>query len=239
MNDGPLSTGVDEGVFGRGPAREEPEPEPPSEPVTYELASWGVRAAAYLLDSALIAVIPFAVGVTVLLADGDTDDSRRLMQTLVYAVGIPIAVLYAPLLLMRRGARNGQTIGKQALGIRVVRENGEPVSLGNGLMREVIGRQLIVAFTYGIYAIVDYLLPVWDRRRQCLHDKVVQTRVVRLTPSTTSGATLFTTKRSNDRASSPVPVMPSGLPPAPPLPPARPEDDLPVRGGWLPPRPDR
>jgi uncharacterized RDD family membrane protein YckC len=249
VNDGRLSTGADERVFGREAADDagsrfgrepaEDDPEPPSGPVTYELASWGIRAGAYLIDALAIAVVPFIVGVAVLVVDGDSDDSRQLAQTLIYVVGIPIALLYAPLLLMRRGARNGQTLGKHALGIRVVREDGEQMTIGSGLMREVIGRQLVVAFTYGLYAVVDYLFPLWDARRQCLHDKVGQTRVVRVTRSSALDAAYFTPQPDDGAAAAaerePQPVTP-GLRPAPPRPAARPEDDRPVRDGWLPPR---
>jgi uncharacterized RDD family membrane protein YckC len=206
-------------------------------PVTYELASWGVRAAAYLIDALVFVAIGVVIALGVTIAEGgDTAEARRLAQTLALAVGVPLGLAYAPLLLMRSGERNGQTLGKQAMGIRVVRENGQPVTLSNGIMREVIGRQLLVAFTYGLYAVVDYLWPLWDKPRQCLHDKVAQTRVVRLEPTAGwSGGTF--TAAGDAGAQAPAPLTPGGLPPAPPPPPPRP--DVPVRGGWLPPSAER
>lgn len=195
---------------------------PDGPPVSYELASWGVRAAAFALDLLIPLALGFAIGVGVYVFAGDGEDAERLAETLALVIGVPLSLLYAPLLMVRRGARNGQTLGKQALGIRVVRESGEPVTLGNALLREIIGRQLLVPFSYGLYAVLDYLWPVWDRSRQCLHDKVAQTRVVRVEAGDRPGG-------------APRPLVA----PAPPPPPPRPEDDLPVRDGWLPPQAPR
>jgi uncharacterized RDD family membrane protein YckC len=206
-------------------------------PVTYELATWGVRAWAYLIDLLIFFGLGLLIAAGALIAEGDTDDARNLAETLTLAIGIPLGLAYAPLLMMRRGERNGQSLGKQAMRIRVVRESGDPVTLGNGLLREVIGRQLLVAFTYGLYAVVDYLWPLWDRPRQCLHDKVAQTRVVRVQPLADDGATFTTGVDAHapppDATSSPDAGQPtSGRSTVPPPPPP---GATPVRDGWLPP----
>ncbi|MDW5593674.1 RDD family protein [Conexibacter stalactiti] len=210
--------------------------------VTYELAAYSTRVWAFLID-----LLPFvalglliAIGVSVGEGSTDSDDARELTRTLALALGIPLTLLYAPLLLIRRGARNGQTLGKQAMRIRVVRESGEPVTLGNALMREVVGRQLLIAFTYGVYAVIDYAWPLWDRSRQALHDKVAQTRVVLAEPVRNSAAGTFTTGLDAHAPQPPLePVEPAE--PAQPAtgstaPPPAPADDAPVRDGWLPPR---
>lgn len=225
MSDTRLSSGVSDRTFGREPSPEPSAPRssaPSGGPVSYELASWGVRAAAFAIDMIFPLVIGIGIGIGVYVAEGEGDDARRLAETLALAIGVPFSLLYAPLLLIRRGRRNGQTLGKQAMRIRVVRESGETVTLGNALLREVIGRQLLVAFTYGLYAVIDYLWPTWDRARQCLHDKVAQTRVVRV-DEVAEAADAFG-----------QPARPY-VTPAPPAPARRPEDDVPVRDGWLPP----
>lgn len=209
MSEARLSTGVDERTFGRAPHA----PGGAGGPATYELASWGVRAAAFALDMLVAAGVGVVLAIGVIVAEGDTENARRLAQTLTYAIGIPLGLLYAPLLMLRSGERNGQTLGKQAMRIRVVREDGAPMGLGTGLLREVVGRQLPAALTSGIYAVFDYLWPLWDTPRQCLHDKVARTRVV--------------------RADAPSAFPAFSAAPLPP--PAEPADERPVREGWLPP----
>ena len=90
-----------------------------------------------------------------------------------------VAIFYAPLLMARQGEHNGQTWGKQALGIRVVRDTGEQVDLGFAFLREVVVKYLLFGFVGGFFfsipTIVDYLWPLWDDENRCLHDMVVKT----------------------------------------------------------------
>jgi uncharacterized RDD family membrane protein YckC len=96
-----------------------------------------------------------------------------------YGVAGLLGALYPPLLMARGGARNGQTLGKQALGIRVVRTSGEPVTFRIGFLRVVIGQQVLTAITFYVYAVFDYLWPLRDPRNQALHDKIAKTLVVK------------------------------------------------------------
>jgi uncharacterized RDD family membrane protein YckC len=225
VSDGRLTGGVSDRTFGREPGHGPSPPQStPDRPVSYELASWGVRAQAFAIDAIPALFVALGIVVAAYTAEGDGEDGRQLIELLLLVVGAPFSLLYAPLLMIRRGRRNGQTLGKQAMRIRVVRENQEPVTLGNALLREFIGRQLLIAFTYGLYAVLDYLWPTWDRARQCLHDKVAQTRVVRVeADAADAGADAF---------GHPVHAY---VPPVPEPPPLRPADDVPVRDGWLPP----
>jgi uncharacterized RDD family membrane protein YckC len=139
------------------------------------LASWGSRVGATLLDGFLI-FIPIAAGVALIFA-GSTGAGVALV-----IVGELGALLYAPLTMMRPGPHNGQTIGKQLVGIRVVREDGRPISFGWALLREFVVKGVLFgalgSFLLYIPILLDYLWPLWDDGRQALHDKVVSTRVV-------------------------------------------------------------
>lgn len=193
--------------------------------VTYELASWGVRAAALLLDLLVVFALCFVLGIVAYTAEGgDREETRKLAELLVYTVVIPFTFVYGPLTMMRRGERNGQTFGKQAMKIRVVREGGEEVTFGSGLLREGLGRWLLVFATGLVYALVDSLWAVWDSGRQCVHDKVAKTRVVRVAPD---GA------RRDPFAAPAQTTWTAAHEPA--HEPAE-RDDRPVRGDWLPPR---
>jgi uncharacterized RDD family membrane protein YckC len=92
-------------------------------------------------------------------------------------------LVYAPMLMAREGARNGQTLGKQALGIRVAREDGRPMSYGTAVLREWVAKtlvfQLAAAIVLGLATLLDYLWPLWDARNQALHDKLASTVVMR------------------------------------------------------------
>jgi hypothetical protein len=67
----------------------------------------------------------------------------------------------------------GQTPGKKMLGVRVVRLNGQPMTLWTSFER------------FGGYAaglvtgLLGFVQVFWDRNRQMIHDKIVETVVVR------------------------------------------------------------
>jgi uncharacterized RDD family membrane protein YckC len=146
----------------------------------YECASWGRRVGAYLLDGLFAFVIPLAVGVA-LASSG--------VLALEIAGGILIAyafllswLFYAPLTMMRRGRHNGQTPGKQIVGIRVVRDADQPMSFGWGMLREPAVRWMLIGVIGGFFFIpplLDLLWPLWDEENRALHDMIVSTHVVR------------------------------------------------------------
>jgi uncharacterized RDD family membrane protein YckC len=166
------------------------QPLPGAAPIPREnLAGWWTRLGAYLIDS-LIVGIPAAIILGGLIGLGfavgdDTGGVVAVVVTSLLAVlaVTAVALLYAPLLMRRPGERNGQTWGKQALGIRVVRTNGLPFDFGTGALREIVLKQLAVgiasSFFFGLPALLNFLWPLWDDDNRALHDMAAQTRVVR------------------------------------------------------------
>jgi uncharacterized RDD family membrane protein YckC len=145
-----------------------------------QLSDWWPRAGAFLLDQLIVAGI--AVGAALVAAAVDGDLESETTKLVAYAIAIPLGWLYAPLLMARSGERNGQTLGKQAVGIRVVRTDGQPVGFWLGVLRTVVAQQLLTAITLYLYAVVDYLWPLRDPQNQALHDKIAKTWVVLALP---------------------------------------------------------
>jgi uncharacterized RDD family membrane protein YckC len=77
---------------------------------------------------------------------------------------------------------NGQTLGRMATGIRVVRAKGGQMTFGFAMVREVVVKALLFgilsAMTFGIATLLDVLWPLWDEENRALHDLIVDTRVV-------------------------------------------------------------
>lgn len=71
-------------------------------------------------------------------------------------------------------ARQGQTLGKWLVGIRIIQTSFAPVSVFHILKRHLIGYPLSMIFGLG------FLWMLWDRRQQGWHDKLAHTLVVRL-----------------------------------------------------------
>ena len=133
-------------------------------------AGWWSRVGATLID-ALVLLVPVIVLGGILAAVGIAD-AGIVIGYLLYLVA---TLFYAPVMMAREGARNGQTIGKQVTNIRVVREDGQAMTLGRGMVREAIGKSLLGLIP--LYSIVDLLFPLGDKRNQALHDKIGSTTV--------------------------------------------------------------
>jgi uncharacterized RDD family membrane protein YckC len=156
-------------------------------PGGYRLADWGRRAVAFIVDGIIIG-IPTTLVVAVLVFGFANVDTAGGVGGLVVAsllsllVLVAVAALYAPLLMMRQGARNGQTWGKQMLGIRVIRTSGEPFDFWAAAFREVVIRGIAVGIASTFIPLVPFLLdvlwPLWDDENRALHDFAASTRVI-------------------------------------------------------------
>lgn len=67
----------------------------------------------------------------------------------------------------------GQTPGKMALGIKVVRDDGRAPGLAFAALREIVGKAVS-----SVVVLLGFLWVAWDRRKQGWHDKIARTSVV-------------------------------------------------------------
>jgi uncharacterized RDD family membrane protein YckC len=151
----------------------------------FVLAGWWSRVAAHFIDAlivgagALILFLPLvAAGLTV---DTDAGWAALVAAGIVWVLCLGVAALfYAPVMMART---NGKTLGRMALNIRVIRASGERMTFGFATLREVVVKWLLFgilgALTGGIAPLLDYLWPLWDEQNRCLHDMIVDTRVVK------------------------------------------------------------
>jgi uncharacterized RDD family membrane protein YckC len=146
------------------------------------LASWGSRLGAYLID-ALILIVPIVVLTIIVVAIAAGSDTGAVVTGILgFLAYLAIAFVYAPVLMAREGPNNGQTWGKQMLGIRVVRDTGEPMSFGWAALREIAVKGLAVTIASSIIPIIpwflNYFWPLWDDQNRALHDMICSTHVV-------------------------------------------------------------
>ena len=169
------------------PAVKAPPAEHPKE-LPWRLAGWWSRVGAQLLDLLIVWLPASAVLVAPILAaeaarDGSGAETTWLIVAIVATfLAIGAHLFYAPLLMKRKGKRNGQSFGKQICGIRVIRADGEPMRFSDAALRQIVYKSfgLLVASTFiPIFPwILDYLWPTWDEQHRALHDMAADTRVV-------------------------------------------------------------
>jgi uncharacterized RDD family membrane protein YckC len=188
--------------YGAAGAAGTAEPRALATPDGVPLAGFGVRALARALDAVLKSVISLAIGYRLitpamdafrqwwdraLLASqrgrptpafdvlSDVEVQRALGEYTL--LSLLVAGLYTVLLLRLWGA----TLGKRALGLRVRSwsQDGQ-LSWGQAVGRWVTGEGVATVPLFSVFwPVLNYLWPLWDRRRQALHDKLPGTVVVR------------------------------------------------------------
>ena len=140
----------------------------------YQFAGFWIRLVAYLIDTMILGAVQFAIALALGLAGGALTDNGNgeLTMALVGGLcGMVVGVTYAVFFT----GYNGQTPGKMALRIQVIRTDGTPMSYGRAFLREVIGK-----FVSGIILGIGYLMAGFDRQKQGLHDKIAGTYVIKL-----------------------------------------------------------
>ena len=87
-----------------------------------------------------------------------------------YALGFIVAVAYYTYF---EGGPRGQTLGKRALGIRVIDfDTGASIGYSRAAIRYV------TSILSALIIYIGYLWMLWDREKQCWHDKTANSVVV-------------------------------------------------------------
>ncbi len=151
----------------------------------FELASRVSRLAAVILDGILgfICFTPAYVANMALLAQQARGNPMMVWISLAktgtwFYVGLlgALVVLAIDLILL---ARNGQTIGKKLLGIKVVRVDGSPVSLFRVFFLRYVCNTILtlIPLAGSLYSLVDCLM-IFSESRRTVHDRIADTIVV-------------------------------------------------------------
>ena len=137
-----------------------------------ELAGTGTRFAAQFIDGMLMMVVFFVTAFAFTAATGGKG-GNAMASTIMTLVLLPLVgfTTYEALMLQHRG---GQTLGKMACKIRVVRVDGGELGAGQCWGR-ALARVLLQITRIG--GLIDALM-IFSENRATLHDRMAKTRVI-------------------------------------------------------------
>jgi uncharacterized RDD family membrane protein YckC len=137
-------------------------------------AGFWIRVVAYMIDFFLLlavqSVLSLLIGIILGTLGIATEDDPAI-NVVIWLFGTMLSISYAVFFT----GYCGQTPGKMALRIKVVRTDGSPVTYGRAALREVLGK-----FVSGILLGIGYLMVAFDSHKQGLHDKIADTYVIKL-----------------------------------------------------------
>ncbi|HEY0141468.1 MAG TPA: RDD family protein [Thermoanaerobaculia bacterium] len=141
--------------------------------VSVQLATFWPRFAAFILDSFIIGIPIGAMTMVLmfmLMASGQFSNGEPpFWFNFIQLPAMFITPLYESIMYSKK---NGQTLGKMIVKLRVVKPNGEPITSGQGWGRA----WMRLAFL--CFSIVDYIPFFFDDQKRTIHDMVAKTVVV-------------------------------------------------------------
>lgn len=151
---------------------------------SWQLASAGRRFAGALLFSAVpfVAAMAAVFVLVAMLSSNDAYYQDEFTTGMFWAMTVTfMAPFVAYWVWWFMLAPEGQSPIKRMLGMRVVTASGAPAGVGPMLLRSLVG-QHIITWIVPFYGLVNTLWLLWDKDRQCLHDKIASTYVVLAEP---------------------------------------------------------
>jgi uncharacterized RDD family membrane protein YckC len=152
---------------------EAPLAEDPARPAPLIGAGFGRRAAARVIDILLTGFLGGALAAVMLLALGGNE---TILDRSLPVAGFEMWVARTLMMVTYHGVAEslgGATLGKLLFGLDVIGEDGAPISLGRGLLRN-----LWVLIDSLLFGLVAYIAMQRSPRRQRLGDRHARTLVV-------------------------------------------------------------
>ena len=129
-----------------------------------------LRCGALLVDYLLIVAFPV---IFLLLGRLTGEDGTMLLNSEWHTAGWLIGIMFAATDLVVLPAFSGQSIGKIAAGLRIVRIDGTAVPTGTMVLRQTVGYFLTLA-SLGI----GFIVSVFSTKGRALHDYLAGTVVI-------------------------------------------------------------
>jgi uncharacterized RDD family membrane protein YckC len=145
---------------------------------TLRYAGFWIRFLARIVDGLIIGLVNFVVTMPLGIASfgfltgtPDLSDIASMVGMILLATTIKVAIagVYEITLTTMKGA----TLGKMALGLKVVRPDGSGISAGRSAGR------FFGTWLSGVILCIGYIIAGFDDEKRSLHDRLCDTRVIR------------------------------------------------------------
>lgn len=161
------------------PGAQQPTPATPSKPPSFDNVSFWPRVLAAIIDGLVILVMQLPILAALVFAGviGFTPSDLEAMQTpegqrFLNLMSIPLSLLEIAYYTVMNGTW-GATLGKMALGMKIVRADGRPISYGIAFLRIVV-KLILQQCTCSLM----YLSVAVNAEHRGWHDQIVGTRVI-------------------------------------------------------------
>jgi uncharacterized RDD family membrane protein YckC len=143
-------------------------------------AGFWIRFVAYIVDAFIVGLAGLliggiVIGLVIFLSGADIDEHEWVIWVAIAVVGLAYVVcawLYEALL---TAGPHGATLGKQAVGVRIVCADGAPLSFGRATGRHFL-KNIVTPM---VPLAIGYLLAAFTSGKRALHDFMADTLVIK------------------------------------------------------------
>jgi uncharacterized RDD family membrane protein YckC len=142
----------------------------------FRYGGFWIRVVATIIDGVVLQVVQFVIlasfGLTAFYGAGNgtpDPDAQVALVGLVFLIVLALHFCYFVIFWSRTGA----TLGYMALGLKLVRPDGSPVSVGQAIGRWFSYALSVMILGFGLF------MAGWDDQKRALHDRICETRVIR------------------------------------------------------------
>lgn len=142
-------------------------------------ASLGKRFLAFLIDGIIVSLIFILIVIMFYkqLPKINFSLKTRFVSPIYYVISWGLVIIYycvVPLFY------KSQTLGRAAMKIKVVRNNGSEMTFGNYFVRDIIGYDIIVGFLTSLCLIglIVNIVLLCKEDSSTIHDKIADTRMI-------------------------------------------------------------
>jgi uncharacterized RDD family membrane protein YckC len=137
-----------------------------------QYAGFWIRFAAKFIDSIILQIISLGTGF--LLGAGIAASNTNIGETEINLLGGLIGLVTAAIFNIFFVGKYGATPGKMACKLRIVRPDGEPLSYWRAAGRH------FAEYLSSLILLIGYIMAGFDEQKRALHDRIADTRVIRL-----------------------------------------------------------
>jgi uncharacterized RDD family membrane protein YckC len=146
----------------------------PSTVVSSPKAGWWVRFFAYFVDQLIVGIPAGIVGGIIAAATGGFSSTNPNGGGLFFFYAI-LTIASVGYYIYFWSQRDGQTIMNKAMGIKVVKTDGSPITVGTAIVRYI--GYILNSIVFGLP--IGWLWAAFDPNKQGWHDKIAGTYVIK------------------------------------------------------------
>ena len=148
----------------------------PADAASAGYGGFWIRVVAYLIDGILLniafGVLSLVTGISMIPANFSTMDTADAVASMGQAQLVSLVVTWLYFALMESSAR-GATVGKMAVGLRVVTDQGNQLSFLNATGR------FFAKFLSALLLCIGFIMVAFTDRKRGLHDIIAGTLVIK------------------------------------------------------------